>query len=75
MARDKQRTFITLQLKFKARYIPDVRLDAANGVGALKMAKMITFIDSTELKIEICNDGSTGKLNYMVMLSYLFNVI
>ncbi|XP_017349585.1 phosphoacetylglucosamine mutase [Ictalurus punctatus] len=38
-------------------------VDGANGIGALKMREMEPFLKS-ELKVELFNDGSSGRLNY-----------
>lgn len=38
-------------------------MDGANGIGALKMREMEPFLKS-ELKVELFNDGSSGRLNY-----------
>ncbi|KAI8480103.1 Phosphoglucomutase-3 [Branchiostoma belcheri] len=46
----------------KKKYVPDVILDGANGVGALKTRKLQAHLNDT-LKITVCNDGSSGKLN------------
>ena len=42
--------------------VPVIKLDGANGVGALKIKEMAKHLDSS-LSIWVCNDGSTGKLN------------
>ncbi|KAK3517885.1 hypothetical protein QTP70_026212 [Hemibagrus guttatus] len=39
-------------------------VDGANGIGALKMREMEVFLKS-ELQVELFNDGSSGKLNYL----------
>ncbi|GFY73170.1 phosphoacetylglucosamine mutase [Trichonephila inaurata madagascariensis] len=49
--------------KNKAKnYIPEVYVDGANGIGALKLKELQTYID--KLQFKIFNDGSTGVLNY-----------
>ncbi|XP_054719475.1 phosphoacetylglucosamine mutase-like [Uloborus diversus] len=45
-----------------AKYEPEVYVDGANGVGALKMKEMLPCIKS--LRVHILNDGSTGVLNF-----------
>lgn len=42
--------------------VPVIKLDGANGVGALKIKEMAKHLDGS-LSIWVCNDGSTGKLN------------
>ena len=42
--------------------VPVIKLDGANGVGALKIKEMAQHLNDT-LSIWVCNDGSTGKLN------------
>lgn len=42
--------------------VPVIKLDGANGVGALKIKEMAQHLNGT-LSIWVCNDGSTGKLN------------
>ncbi|GFQ82577.1 phosphoacetylglucosamine mutase [Trichonephila clavata] len=43
-------------------YIPEVYVDGANGIGALKLKELQSYID--KLQFKIFNDGSTGVLNY-----------
>ena len=47
---------------------PVLKLDAANGVGAGRVKELMKYM-SDVLTVEVYNDGSSGKLNYMV--SYL----
>lgn len=42
--------------------VPEVKLDGANGVGALKIKKLAKYLQGT-LSVQVCNDGSNGKLN------------
>ena len=42
--------------------VPVVKLDGANGVGALKIRKLVKYLQGT-LSVEVYNDGSSGKLN------------
>lgn len=42
--------------------VPVIKLDGANGVGAIKIKEMTKHL-SDSLSIWVCNDGSTGKLN------------
>ena len=42
--------------------VPVVKLDGANGVGALKVKMLAKQLKGT-LSLVICNDGSSGKLN------------
>ena len=44
---------------------PVMRLDAANGVGAGRVVDLLEHIGDI-MNIEVCNDGSHGKLNHMV---------
>ncbi|XP_013413352.1 phosphoacetylglucosamine mutase-like [Lingula anatina] len=52
------------------RYHPQLRLDGANGVGALKIKEMQKHLNNS-LQIELFNDGSSGKLNYMCGADYV----
>ncbi|MCI4388910.1 hypothetical protein PGIGA_G00091340 [Pangasianodon gigas] len=45
-------------------------VDGANGIGALKMREMEAFLKS-ELQVELFNDGSSGKLNYLCGADYV----
>lgn len=45
-------------------------LDGANGIGALKMREMEPYLKS-ELQVELCNDGSSGRLNYQCGADYV----
>ena len=41
-----------------------LKLDGANGVGALKVQKLLQhFQDQSVMKVEVVNDGSSGLLN------------
>lgn len=42
--------------------VPEIKLDGANGVGALKIKKFAKYLKGT-LSIQVFNDGSSGKLN------------
>ncbi|GFW60042.1 phosphoacetylglucosamine mutase [Trichonephila clavipes] len=54
---------LIVERKNKAKnYIPEVYVDGANGIGALKLKELQTYID--KLQFKIFNDGSTGVLNY-----------
>ncbi|XP_072177523.1 phosphoacetylglucosamine mutase-like [Diadema setosum] len=44
-------------------YSSHILLDGANGVGALKVAQFLTFMNPGLLDITVYNDGSSGKLN------------
>ncbi len=44
---------------------PVLVLDAANGVGAGRVTKLLDYIGHL-IDIEVHNDGSSGRLNYMV---------
>lgn len=44
-------------------YLPHLSVDGANGIGAYKLKEMIPYLNGA-LKIDIFNDGSSGKLNY-----------
>lgn len=50
-----------------------VMVDAANGVGAPKLRQMLAYLQDN-LQIDVCNDGSTGKLNYKVNILALPNI-
>ena len=47
----------------KGRYKPELTIDGANGVGAIKMKQFQPLLGQL-LNIKVVNDGSTGKLNY-----------
>jgi len=47
-------------------YSPVVCLDCANGVGAVAMYELIKCLQAVDIKFDIYNDGSQGKLNHMV---------
>ena len=47
-------------------YKPLVCLDCANGVGAIAVSKLVTYLRAVDIKFDIYNDGSQGKLNLMV---------
>ena len=49
----------------KGQYEDSVQVDGANGVGALKMREMLNHLGSS-IKIDVQNDGTTGKLNHLV---------
>ncbi|KAI4488215.1 hypothetical protein M0804_005063 [Polistes exclamans] len=51
------------------KYIAELHLDAANGVGALAMKEFQKHLDSV-LKVNIYNDGN-GELNYMCGADYV----
>ncbi|GBN47311.1 Phosphoacetylglucosamine mutase [Araneus ventricosus] len=50
-------------------YIPEVYVDGANGVGALKLRELQSYIDS--LQFQIFNDGSSGILNFQVRKRFI----
>lgn len=52
------------------KYSSELTLDAANGVGADKV-KLLTKHLGEALSVLVCNDGSTGKLNYKVGADYV----
>ncbi|KAG0441449.1 hypothetical protein HPB47_015945, partial [Ixodes persulcatus] len=54
-------------------YVPFIRLDGANGVGAVKIKTLLPHLGGL-LKIETFNDGTQGRLNHMVA-SYLKELI
>uniref|UniRef100_A0A131Y3J1 Phosphoacetylglucosamine mutase n=1 Tax=Ixodes ricinus TaxID=34613 RepID=A0A131Y3J1_IXORI len=45
-------------------YVPFIRLDGANGVGAVKIKTLLPHLGGL-LKIETFNDGTQGRLNHM----------
>lgn len=47
-------------------YKPVVNYDGANGVGARKMIDFAPYLGDA-LFVEVCNDGTSGKLNHMVI--------
>lgn len=47
--------------------LSEVTVDGANGVGAIKVAKLFEHDKEFPLKISIIYDGSKGKLNYEVL--------
>ncbi|XP_059177328.1 phosphoacetylglucosamine mutase-like [Physella acuta] len=58
------KAFIKLNKDIKSKkYVPQLYLDLANGVGALKIQELNNYINDV-LKITSCNDGTSGKLNY-----------
>ena len=48
-------------------YKPELLVDGANGVGGSKIKQLQRHIGD-KLSITVVNDGSTGKLNFMVRL-------
>lgn len=58
-----------LQVDGCAAYRPQLWLDGANGVGALKMRQMLQHLQGL-LSVNIFNDGSSGKLNDLVRSVY-----
>ncbi|XP_060069488.1 phosphoacetylglucosamine mutase-like isoform X2 [Ylistrum balloti] len=56
--------------KDDSSYKTALKLDTANGVGAYK-AHLLTQYISDYLTIDICNDGSSGKLNYLCGADYV----
>ena len=59
------RRFLSLNLDISdtipTRYDPNVVIDCANGVGSVKMAQMVDFVN-TKLNVKLVNSGE-GKLN------------
>ena len=53
-------------------YNPVVCLDCANGVGAVVMSQLIKHLHTVDIKFDIYNDGSQGKLNHMVFPQIIF---
>ncbi|MBN3305709.1 AGM1 mutase, partial [Amia calva] len=47
-----------------------IKVDGANGIGALKLKEMEQFLQK-ELQISLYNDGSCGKLNYQCGADYV----
>ncbi|XP_077501822.1 phosphoglucomutase 3-like protein nst [Amblyomma americanum] len=45
-------------------YVPFIRLDGANGVGAMKIKMLVPHLANL-LKVELFNDGTEGRLNHM----------
>lgn len=45
-------------------------VDGANGIGALKIREIEVFLTS-ELLVELFNDGSSGRLNYLCGADYV----
>ncbi|KAG7320171.1 hypothetical protein KOW79_016024 [Hemibagrus wyckioides] len=66
------KAFIALTKNVQKRTDDQKRLlvDGANGIGALKMKEMEPFLKS-ELQVELFNDGSSGKLNYLCGADYV----
>ena len=48
--------------------LSEVTVDGANGVGAIKLAKLFQHDKGFPLKISVIYDGSKGKLNYEVCI-------
>ncbi|CAG5115407.1 unnamed protein product, partial [Candidula unifasciata] len=56
--------FLKLNKERKAsKYVPEIYVDLANGVGAPKMRLLINQLEGA-LNIHFINDGSSGKLNH-----------
>ena len=47
--------------------LPEVTVDGANGVGAIKLAELLQQEGEFPLKMSIVYDGSKGRLNYEVI--------
>lgn len=45
-------------------------VDGANGIGALKVCEMETYLKN-ELQLSLFNDGSSGKLNHLCGADYV----
>ena len=56
-----------LQGRTKTRYMTDITVDGANGVGAIVM-KEITEEIGNLLNVKIVSDGSSGALNHNVSI-------
>lgn len=58
---------IMLILQCSPKYKSVIKLDGANGVGAVKVKKILEYMKNSAacqwLDIEVYNDGSTGSLN------------
>ena len=52
----------------RSLYQPAVCLDCANGVGAVAMSELIEYLHAVDIKFDIYNGGSQGKLNHMVTI-------
>ncbi|KAL4232056.1 Phosphoglucomutase-3 [Mactra antiquata] len=65
-------SFVKLQnpVTDKGKYTSELTVDCANGVGANKVKELIKFLGDS-LTVNVCNDGSTGKLNYMCGADYV----
>ena len=57
--------FFSYQQSSKGAYRKELVLDGANGVGGSKVKQLHDHIRD-KLSITVVNDGSTGKLNFMV---------
>ncbi|RXG51983.1 Phosphoacetylglucosamine mutase [Armadillidium vulgare] len=53
----------------KGSYIPEILFDGANGIGALKMVKLLKYLKGT-LKAQIFNQGD-GELNHLCGADYV----
>lgn len=62
--------FRTLYKQGNMQYKPHLVLDAANGVGGDKSKQMLKHINDL-IKLDIQNDGSSGKLNYQCGADYV----
>lgn len=60
------RAFIALtkQVPCHPEEMRQLNVDGANGIGALKLNELEPYLEK-KLKLKLCNDGTTGKLNYL----------
>jgi len=56
-------------------YRPVVCLDCANGVGAVAVSELVKYLHAVDVKFDVYNDGSHGKLNHMVDIYIHINVL
>jgi phosphoacetylglucosamine mutase len=52
-------------------YKPLLYVDGSNGVGALKLAELLKCIETSQLTVQIFNDGTRGKLNHLCGADYV----
>ncbi|XP_069788307.1 phosphoacetylglucosamine mutase [Narcine bancroftii] len=55
---------LTNQIPSHPEEMRQLYVDGANGIGALKLKEMEPYLEK-KLKLNLCNNGTTGKLNYL----------
>ena len=62
-------------MSLRSLYKPTVCLDCANGVGAIAMLELVKYLQDADIKFELFNDGSHGKLNHMVCVYVIYFIM